>query len=246
MKRGWGTYLSFSPSEWQPRRVLPERVQRSRPLPIRIRKTHTTHRRSRAREAELLARACWRYETRSARVLRAGVARLTEKNGRAKQQPSPRASRCPHRGPAFTGIGLGVGFALRDSLQRAPAHRDPRRVVNRVPGQSARGGLRLSLWREWCALPWHPSSRARSDFQGKTARNARKSVVAAPNSGPPQRVTRRSYLTDTFAPAASRSSFALSASSFLTFSSTGFGAPSTRSLASLRPRLVRVRTSLMT
>ncbi len=55
-----------------------------------------------------------------------------------------------------------------------------------------------------------------------------------------------SYLTVTFAPAASRASFAFSATSFLTFSSTGFGAPSTRSLASFKPRLVRVRTSLMT
>ena len=39
---------------------------------------------------------------------------------------------------------------------------------------------------------------------------------------------------------------AFSASSLTTFSSTGLGAPSTRSLASLRPRLVSARTSLMT
>ena len=41
-------------------------------------------------------------------------------------------------------------------------------------------------------------------------------------------------------------SLAFSASSLVAFSRTGLGAPSTSSLASLRPRLVRVRTSLMT
>src|SRR5260221_7375016 len=56
----------------------------------------------------------------------------------------------------------------------------------------------------------------------------------------------RAYLTVTVAPAPSSAALALSAASLLTRSSTGFGAPSTRSLASLRPRLVRVRTSLMT
>src|SRR5690349_4678217 len=56
----------------------------------------------------------------------------------------------------------------------------------------------------------------------------------------------RGYLTVTVAPAPSRAAFALSALSLLTFSSTVLGAPSTRSLASLRPRLVRLRTSLMT
>src|SRR5690348_16902874 len=55
--------------------------------------------------------------------------------------------------------------------------------------------------------------------------------------------SRSSYLTSTVAPAPSSCAFALSASSFETFSSTGLGAPSTRSLASLRPRLVSARTS---
>ena len=54
------------------------------------------------------------------------------------------------------------------------------------------------------------------------------------------------YLTVTVAPAPSRAALAFSAASLVTFSRTGFGAPSTRSLASLRPRLVRARTSLMT
>src|SRR5215831_15589616 len=54
------------------------------------------------------------------------------------------------------------------------------------------------------------------------------------------------YLTVTEAPAPSRAALALSAASLLTFSRTVFGAPSTRSLASFRPRLVSDRTSLMT
>ena len=49
------------------------------------------------------------------------------------------------------------------------------------------------------------------------------------------------------APASSSCAFAFSASSLEAFSSTGLGAPSTRSLASFRPRLATIaRTSLMT
>src|SRR5205085_9360573 len=54
------------------------------------------------------------------------------------------------------------------------------------------------------------------------------------------------YLSSTFAPAFSSWALILSASSLLTLSLTGFGAPSTRSFASLRPRPVMARTSLMT
>src|ERR1700742_3117525 len=54
------------------------------------------------------------------------------------------------------------------------------------------------------------------------------------------------YLSSTLAPAFSSWALSLSASSLLTPSLTGFGAPSTRSLASLRPRPVMARTSLMT
>src|SRR5947207_9168416 len=60
----------------------------------------------------------------------------------------------------------------------------------------------------------------------------------------PSRLT--SYLSSTLAPAPSSCALAFSASSLEAFSSTGFGADSTRSLASLSPRLVRLRTSLMT
>src|SRR5580692_8472315 len=54
------------------------------------------------------------------------------------------------------------------------------------------------------------------------------------------------YFNSTFAPTFSSCALILPASSLLTPSLTGFGAPSTRSLASLRPRPVMTRTSLMT
>src|ERR1700722_5931 len=62
-------------------------------------------------------------------------------------------------------------------------------------------------------------------------------VVCPPVSG---------YFTSTVAPASSSCFLSLAASSFETPSLTGFGAPSTRSLASFRPRLVIARTSLIT
>src|SRR5690606_12394524 len=54
------------------------------------------------------------------------------------------------------------------------------------------------------------------------------------------------YLSSTFAPAASSFFLISSASALEAASLTGFGAPSTRSLASLSPRPVMARTSLMT
>src|SRR5262245_19997082 len=57
---------------------------------------------------------------------------------------------------------------------------------------------------------------------------------------------RRTYLSSTFAPTFSSVALIFSASSFATPSFTFLGAPSTRSLASLRPRPVSARTSLMT
>src|SRR3982750_3869395 len=54
-----------------------------------------------------------------------------------------------------------------------------------------------------------------------------------------------SYLISTLAPASSSFFLIASASALLVPSFTGFGAPSTRSLASFRPRLVTSRTALM-
>src|SRR4029079_3726088 len=57
---------------------------------------------------------------------------------------------------------------------------------------------------------------------------------------------RVNYLTSTEAPASVSLALAASAASMVAFSRTGLGAPSTRSLASFRPRLVSSRTTLMT
>src|SRR5262245_14383109 len=54
------------------------------------------------------------------------------------------------------------------------------------------------------------------------------------------------YLTSTFAPTSSNFFLIVAASSLLTPSLTGLGAASTRSFASLRPRLVTSRTTLIT
>src|SRR5260370_20029599 len=54
------------------------------------------------------------------------------------------------------------------------------------------------------------------------------------------------YFSDTLAPPSSSFFLTASASSLAMFSLTFFGAPSTRSLASLRPRPVISRTTLMT
>ena len=54
------------------------------------------------------------------------------------------------------------------------------------------------------------------------------------------------YLSSTEAPAASRASFAFSADSLSAASRIAEGASSTSAFASLRPRLVRLRTSLIT
>src|SRR4051812_7639897 len=54
------------------------------------------------------------------------------------------------------------------------------------------------------------------------------------------------HLTSTEAPASVSLVLAASAASLVAFSRTGLGAPSTRSLASFRPRLVSSRTTLMT
>src|SRR5689334_10851712 len=84
----------------------------------------------------------------------------------------------------------------------------------------------------------------RSDGNGTDRAKGR-----AAEGGPPLVRALRSasgYLTSTVAPSSSSELLALSATSLATFSRTGAGALSTRSLASLRPRLVIARTALMT
>src|SRR5208283_812766 len=69
----------------------------------------------------------------------------------------------------------------------------------------------------------------------------------SPNHGEPAKERPAShYLISTLAPASSNFFLIVAASSLLTPSLTVLGAPSTRSLASLSPRLVTSRTALMT
>src|SRR5215475_10592149 len=65
-------------------------------------------------------------------------------------------------------------------------------------------------------------------------------------AGPCFRLLFASYFRSTFAPAFSSWALNFSASALFTPYFTGFGAPSTRSLASFKPRPVIARTSLMT
>ena len=69
-----------------------------------------------------------------------------------------------------------------------------------------------------------------------------KKLIKTPNNGG----LKINYFNSTFAPAASRAFFISSASALATPCLSGFGAPSTKSLASLRPRAVIVLTSLIT
>src|SRR5262249_38993190 len=71
-------------------------------------------------------------------------------------------------------------------------------------------------------------------------------ALAPGDVGPGARADSRDYLISTVAPAAVSWSLIFLASSLLTPSLTVFGAPSTRSLASFRPRPVMARISLMT
>src|ERR1019366_576083 len=76
--------------------------------------------------------------------------------------------------------------------------------------------------------------------------NPGRAAPRRPDGTSGQRGPGLAYLSSTEAPASSSLALAFSASSLETFSSTGFGAPSTRSFASFRPRLVSERTSLIT
>src|SRR5712664_4045271 len=94
--------------------------------------------------------------------------------------------------------------------------------------------LRLAYANSFDAARPLPVPRPRS-------KNRNATIQAAPARPGPA-----NYLISTLAPASSNFFLIEAASSLLTPSLTVFGAPSTRSLASLRPRLVTSRTALMT
>ena len=132
-----------------------------------------------------------------------------------------------------------------------------------VPLPSSAVPQRASAWRLAAAYPVHrPHRRDRASRELETASTggnparipARHLDILARPAGRPTGLTARRarvasdapHLTSTVAPFSSSTFLILSASSLLTPSLTTFGAPSTRSLASFRPRPVMVRISLMT
>ena len=119
---------------------------------------------------------------------------------------------------------LGHAGAPRDATgtaghERADTARPEHSARHAGPRRCAR--LRVTRW----------APRGGEDTTGHPPLQASPETHSDP---PPERGGRRLLELDV-APAASSWAFAFSASSFDTFSSTGFGAPSTRSLASLRP-----------
>src|SRR2546430_3447781 len=110
-------------------------------------------------------------------------------------------------------------------------------------------------WEAVCYLDDNTASKAspeRSFFPAELAIN-RESKIGAYGDGFPSRTGSQTashpsagYFTSTAAPASVNFFRMVSASSLETPSFTAFGAPSTRSLASFRPRLVTSRTALIT
>src|SRR3989441_4663732 len=92
--------------------------------------------------------------------------------------------------------------------------------------------------------PGDHGTRGTSDQAIKEANGQGSAVCLVP--WPTGRCGPRSYLISTCAPSASSLALTCSASVLLTFSFTGLGAPSTRSLASFNPSPVSSRTTLMT
>src|SRR6185437_12612295 len=154
------------------------------------------------------------------------------------------------------GWSSGLRFDGRSCAN--PRRSGRQRLARRTAAARLSGGVAPLAW--WLAATsrWRTTSplRATSDQTSplqsiqRTKRSERLRTRFASASAEARR--RRGgdgvipYFTSTFAPASSSFFFAASASAFGTASFTGFGAPSTRSLASLRPRPVSSRTALMT
>jgi hypothetical protein len=94
-------------------------------------------------------------------------------------------------------------------------------------------------------LPLAPALQSLRLFESFDSATGALARGRRPLGGTPLRARAR-YLTSAFAPASSSFFLAASASALFTPSLTGFGAPSTRSLASFRPSPVISRTALIT
>ena len=86
----------------------------------------------------------------------------------------------------------------------------------------------------------------RIDTQSGTGISAGMELPPRPSHWQPWSRAAGNYLTSTVAPASTNFFLIVSASSLVTASLIGLGAPSTRSLASFKPRLVTSRTALIT
>src|SRR5262245_18555483 len=101
----------------------------------------------------------------------------------------------------------------------------------------ARGGARQPVIVSTGAYEINPTALPAVRYEEGRARSAGRQAPR-PLAGTPDGLC--DYLSSTVAPASWSCALAFSASSLEAFSSTVLGAPSTRSLASLRPRLVSV------
>src|SRR5437016_6112156 len=131
----------------------------------------------------------------------------------------------PRCGPRISHPGRGPDLGRRHAAAGGREHR-PR---------NAAGGLGIE----------DAKDRAR-EYPRAPVRQSQFSARRLPGAAALCRRSWRTYLISTVAPASSSCFLIFAASSLLTPSLTGLGAASTRSLASLRPRLVIARTSLIT
>ena len=148
-------------------------------------------------------------------------------------------------GPAFPHGSIHRAVRKRAASGALPFR--PARPFGLFVGARAVPRSSLGLSRPLCYGCRRPSMRGCGRRTMFPARKAERQKPSRPRQSHDfQRGICRPYLSSTLAPAFSSWSLILLASSLSTPSLTGFGALSTRSLASLRPRPVSARTSLMT
>ena len=147
--------------------------------------------------------------------------------------------------------GRRVGPTVGERRTAGPGRGETRRHSPDVRGSAGPGGraLRRVAVRRVTPAATRPSGPA-AGAVGLTGRPTRRRCPPQPASGSADgavaAVSVGDYLILTVAPASSSSFLSFSASSLEMPVLTVFGAPSTRSLASFRPRPVAVRTTLMT
>src|SRR3974390_1312286 len=142
---------------------------------------------------------------------------------------------------AIVSLSIRFGRATRAPLRTVAIHRDHQDRRRGCPylcdSGSARTAAHFTPSREWVSAHALPNNSDRWPIPLPCFRQPR---------GDPSGLSGIPYLSSTLAPTFSRVVLILLASSLATPSLIVFGTPSTRSLASLRPRPVSARTSLIT